>query len=76
MSDPRDDVDAAVKAGRLAEGMWSAEKTAEFLGVDVTTLYRWRGQGHPLRSYKAGGLKYDPADVRAYLLSTAKGSAA
>lgn len=76
MGSPEDEVAAAVAEGRLTEDMWDIHQTARFLNVAESTLYAWRSQGHPLPSYKAGGLKYDPADVRAYLLSTKTDSAA
>jgi hypothetical protein len=69
----RDQVDAVVADGRLTEGMWDIDKVSEFLGIPKGTLYQWRSLGRGLRSYKPGNtVLYDPFDVRAYLLSTAK----
>lgn len=49
--------------------LWSAQETADFLGIPVSTLYYWsyRGEGGP-RLYRVGrNLRYDPADVLAWL---------
>lgn len=61
----------------LAEDLWSIDKTARFLGRPKGTLYQWRHNGTGPRSVRVGGsLMYAPADVRAYLLKSAKGEAA
>lgn len=51
------------------EVLWTAEDTAEFLGVPVATLYQWRYHRKGPAAYRVGRwLRYDPADVRAWLL--------
>lgn len=65
------------EAERLNEDLWSIERTAKFLGVEKGTLYQWVSLGRELRSYKVGNArKFDPADVRAYLLQRASEPAA
>ncbi len=47
------------------EILWTPEDVSRYLGVPVTTLYRWkwRREGPPVR--KIGRhLRYDPARVR------------
>ena len=49
--------------------LWTAQQTAEFLGVPVSTMYWWSycGEGGP-RLYRVGRhLRYDPNDVMAWL---------
>lgn len=75
--DIRKQVDAAVAEGRLTEDLWDIERASAFLGVPVGTLYQWRSSGTGPRSYKAGNsVKYDPYDLRAYLLGNVKEPAA
>ena len=53
----------------MPERLWTVQDTAEFLGIPVSTLYYWsyRGEGGP-RIYRVGrNLRYDPADVLAWL---------
>ncbi|PVG83549.1 excisionase [Nocardioides gansuensis] len=53
----------------MSARLWSAQETADFLGIAVSTLYYWsyRGEGGP-RLYRVGrNLRYDPADVQAWL---------
>jgi excisionase family DNA binding protein len=47
--------------------MLTAEQTAEFLGVSLTTLYRqWKAWG--LRGYRVGhGLKFRERDIESWL---------
>jgi len=48
--------------------LWSAEDVAAFLRVPKATLYQWRYLGSGPRARKVGRhLRYDPADVRAWL---------
>ena len=55
------------------ERLWTPEDVSTFLGVPVATLYRWRYIGTGPAAYRAGRhLRYDPAEVRAWL----KGQAA
>jgi predicted DNA-binding transcriptional regulator AlpA len=52
--------------------LWSSEETAEFLGVPVATLYQWRYLRKGPRAYRVGRwLRYDPDDVRAWLIGQA-----
>lgn len=70
MSELREQVDKAVAEGRLAEALWDIKRAAEFLGRTPGTLYQWRSYRTGPRSYKVGNsIMYDPADLRAYLLS-------
>jgi predicted DNA-binding transcriptional regulator AlpA len=51
-----------------AEELWTAEQVARFLGVPVSTLYRWRcfGEGPP--AYRVGRhLRYDPVELQLWL---------
>jgi hypothetical protein len=73
----RAEVEAMVAEGRLAEDMWDIDRVSSFLGIPKGTLYQWRSLRRGFRSYKPGNtVLYDPFDVRAYLLSTAKEPAA
>jgi predicted DNA-binding transcriptional regulator AlpA len=48
--------------------LWTAEQVARFLGVPVSTLYRWRcfGEGPP--AYRVGRhLRYDPVKLQLWL---------
>jgi predicted DNA-binding transcriptional regulator AlpA len=48
--------------------LWTAEQVARFLGVPVSTLYRWRcfGEGPP--AYRVGRhLRYDPLKLQLWL---------
>jgi hypothetical protein len=69
-----DAIGGAVAEGRLTEDMWDAERASQFLGgVPIGTLYQWRSRRYGPRSYKVGGqIKYDPADLRRWLLSHAR----
>lgn len=50
------------------EPLWSVEDVSAFLGVPVATLYQWRYRRCGPRAYRVGRhLRYDPADVRAWL---------
>ncbi|MBG0567388.1 helix-turn-helix transcriptional regulator [Actinoplanes aureus] len=50
------------------EDLWSIERTSRYLGVPVGTLYQWRHRRTGPRARKVGRhLRYDPADVRAWL---------
>jgi hypothetical protein len=74
MAEPtREVVEAVVASGRLTEDMWDIDKVAAFLGIPKGTLYQWRSSGRGPRSYKPGNtVLYDPFDVRAHLIATAK----
>ena len=48
--------------------LWSITETAAFLRVPVGTLYQWRHRRTGPRAFKVGRhLRYNPADVRAWL---------
>lgn len=50
------------------ERLWSVEDVSAFLGVPVATLYQWRYRRTGPRASRVGRhLRYDPADVRAWL---------
>ena len=53
--------------------LWSPDEVSALLGVPVPTLYRWRYTGTGPGAYRLGKhLRYDPAEVRAWV----KGQAA
>lgn len=48
--------------------LWSIEDVSRFLGVPVETLYRWRKIRYGPPAARVGRyLRYDPADVRAWV---------
>ena len=52
--------------------LWTVGEVSAYLGVPVKTLYqwKWRGEGPPVR--KIGRhLRYDPAEVRAWVAAAA-----
>jgi excisionase family DNA binding protein len=50
------------------EALWTIERTAEYLDIPVGTLYQWRHRRKGPRAAKVGRhLRYDPADVRAWV---------
>ncbi len=52
------------------EPLWSIEQAAEWLGVPVPTMRRWRCVGYGPQALKIGRhVKYDPAEVRAWALA-------
>ncbi len=59
---------AAVRQLPIAPRLWSVSDVSEFLGIPVGTLYQWRHRGQGPRARKVGRhLRYDPADVQAWL---------
>lgn len=51
-----------------SDELWSIEEVSAFLRVPVGTLYQWRYRRTGPRAFKVGRhLRYDPADVRAWL---------
>ncbi len=53
---------------QMPDRLWSAKEAAAFLGLPVATLHQWRYLGTGPRAYKVGRwLKYDPADIVAWL---------
>jgi excisionase family DNA binding protein len=54
------------------ERLWDIEEVSSFLGIPVGTLYQWRHRRTGPRAFKVGRhLKYNPAEVRAWLESQA-----
>ncbi|MEV6800504.1 helix-turn-helix domain-containing protein [Micromonospora rifamycinica] len=50
------------------ERLWSVNDVSAFLGIPVGTLYQWRHRRIGPRASRVGRhLRYDPADVRAWL---------
>jgi excisionase family DNA binding protein len=48
--------------------LWTIEDVAAFLRIPVPTLYQWRHKRVGPRAIKIGRhLRYDPAEVRAWL---------
>jgi excisionase family DNA binding protein len=59
-----------------AERLWKIDEVAAFLGIPPSTLYQWRHRRTGPRSFKVGRhLRYDPADVRAWLTDQERGHA-
>jgi predicted DNA-binding transcriptional regulator AlpA len=55
------------------DDLWTIERTSQYLGVPVGTLYQWRHRRTGPRASKIGRhLRYDPAEVYAWV----KGQAA
>jgi excisionase family DNA binding protein len=56
-------------ARRIIEPLWTVEEVSAYLGVPVATLYQWRHRRVGPRASRVGRhLRYDPADVRAWLV--------
>ncbi len=54
------------------ERLWTVEDASAFLGVPVSTLYQWRHHRSGPPAYKVGRhLRYDPAEVRAWVKQAA-----
>lgn len=50
------------------ERLWTVEDVAAYLRVPVTTLYQWRYRRVGPRASRVGRyLRYDPAEVRAWV---------
>lgn len=50
------------------ERLWSVREVSDFLGIPVGTLYQWRHRRIGPRASRVGRhLRYDPADVRAWV---------
>lgn len=59
--------------GGTMEKLLSVEDVADFLGVPVNTLYQWRHKGTGPTAFRVGRfLRYDPAEVRAWLTTNAE----
>ena len=53
---------------KAGDRLWSVDDTSTWLGVPVGTLYQWRTRRLGPRAFRVGRhLRYDPADVRAWL---------
>ncbi|MFC0002817.1 helix-turn-helix transcriptional regulator [Micromonospora siamensis] len=53
---------------RTIEPLWTAEDVSTFLGIPVSTLYQWRYRRTGPKASRVGRhLRYNPADVRAWL---------
>lgn len=58
----------------MAVQLMTTEETAAMLLVSKATLYSWRYKGTGPRAYRIGkGLRYDRADVLAWLATRASG---
>ena len=52
--------------------LWSIEETSAYLRIPVGTLYQWRHRRMGPAAFKVGRhLRYDPAAVRAWVMSQA-----
>jgi excisionase family DNA binding protein len=57
---------------RTIEPLWTVAEVAAYLGVPPATLYQWRYRRTGPRASRVGRhLRYDPADVRAWLAEQA-----
>ncbi len=52
----------------MVDRLWSVDDVSAFLGVPVETLYQWRKRRYGPPAARVGRyLRYDPADVRAWV---------
>ena len=52
----------------LVERLHNEAEAADYLGLSVKTLRRWRWAGKGPRFLKLGGaVRYDPADLKAFI---------
>lgn len=52
----------------MSDSLWSVDDVASYLRVPVETLYRWRKVKYGPPAARVGRhLRYDPADVRAWV---------
>jgi excisionase family DNA binding protein len=57
---------------KLADRLWSVEEVSAYLRVPVETLYQWRKRKYGPPAARVGRhLRYDPADVRAWVRAQA-----
>jgi predicted DNA-binding transcriptional regulator AlpA len=57
---------------QMPDRLWSVQDVSRFLGVPVATLHQWRYLGSGPKAYRVGKhLRYDPADVGAWLATRA-----
>jgi hypothetical protein len=67
----RGQVDTSVPAPGPVE-LWSIEETSAYLKKPIGTLYQWRHRRMGPPAFKVGrDLRYDPAEVRAWVVSQA-----
>jgi excisionase family DNA binding protein len=72
---PRRSAAAAPDAGVLPT-LWSVEELADYLGVPVNTIYKWRQTGEGPRGYRVGKyLRFAREDVAAWLATRRDGAA-
>jgi predicted DNA-binding transcriptional regulator AlpA len=58
----------------MGERLWSVHDVADYLGIPVQTLYKWRQSGTgPIGCRLGKHLRYDPAVVRAWVRSLEEG---
>jgi excisionase family DNA binding protein len=56
----------------VADRLWSVEDVSAYLLVPVETLYQWRKRKYGPPAARVGRhLRYDPADVRAWVKAQA-----
>ncbi|MFG1925623.1 helix-turn-helix transcriptional regulator [Cryptosporangium sp. NPDC048952] len=61
-------VSAITDAPSLSDRLWTVQDVSVYLGVPVETLYRWRKHRTGPPAARVGRhLRYDPADVRAWV---------
>jgi len=52
----------------VKERLWSVRDVAEYLGISVQTLYKWRQAGNGPVGYRLGKhLRYEPSAVREWV---------
>jgi excisionase family DNA binding protein len=58
---------------RDIERLWTPKEVADYLGIPLATLYRWRSMGSPApEGIRLGRhLRFDPATVRNWAASRA-----
>jgi predicted DNA-binding transcriptional regulator AlpA len=60
---------AEVPAVSDCERLWTTDDVSAFLGVPIYTLWHWSHMGTGPRVFKVGRhLRYDPDDVRRWLV--------
>lgn len=60
-------------SGVTMDKLWSVHDVADYLGIPVQTLYKWRQSGHGPAGHRIGKhLRYDPALVQAWFHNSAE----
>ena len=68
MPRPRELTAVPSRTPAAGERLWTVTDTSTYPGVPVQTLYQWRTRSLGPRAFRVGKhLRYDPADVRAWL---------